>query len=184
MPIFQRSATTHSSTEERRRSGDSLYRSPTGNSMHSSLYRQSRNPSPVPHASQFPKVTTAVTGQMRSSSAQDVELEFTAGIGHESPDSSGQSHDLHQSYSRPLSRDTMSIPLTRQQEKAPYRNTPDDPTHRTQQSPMQEQFPSRPPSRRSCQTTLALPAMTLPDAIKFYQRTATDISIAIPEELR
>ncbi len=26
--------------------------------------------------------------------------------------------------------------------------------------------------------------MTLPDAIKFYQRTATDLSVAIPEELR
>ncbi len=82
------------------------------------------------------------------------------GTGHESPDSSGQSHDLHQSYSRPMSCDTMSIPLTRQQEKAPYRNAPVDPTHRTQQSPMREQFPSRPPSRRSRQTT---PASTSDD---------------------
>ncbi len=164
--------------------GASLYRSTTGNSTHDSLYQQSRNPSPVPHASQSQTVTTAVTGQMRSSSAQDVELEFTAGIGHESPDSSAQSHNLHQSYSRPLSRDTMSISLTRQQEKAPSRNTPVDPTHQSQQSPMQEQFPSRPPSRRSRQVTPALPAMTLSEAIKFYQRTATDISVAIPEELK
>ncbi len=139
-PIFQRPATAHPSTEhlphqqalssieELHQSGDSPYRSMTGNSTHSSLYRQSKNPSPVPHDSQSPTVTTAVTGQMRSSSAQDVELEFTAGTGHESPDSSGQSHNLHQSYSRPLSRDTMSISLTRQQEKAPSRNTPVDPT--------------------------------------------------------
>ncbi len=119
-----------SSIEELRQSGISPYRSMTGNSTHSSLYRQLRNPSPVPHASQSPTVTTAVTGQMRSSSAQDVELEFTAGTGHESPDSSGQSHNLHQSYSCPLSRDTMSIPLTRQQEKAPlqeYPRRPDTP---------------------------------------------------------
>ncbi len=184
VPISQRPATTHSSTEECRQSGASLYRSTTGNSTHASLYQQSRNPSPVPHASQSPTVTTAVTGQMRSSSAQDVELEFTAGIGHESPDSSAQSHSLHRSYSRPLSRDTMSISLTRQQEKAPSRNTPADPTHQSQQSPIREQFPSRPPSRRSRQATPALPVMTLPEAIKFYQRTATDLSIAIPEELR
>ncbi len=26
--------------------------------------------------------------------------------------------------------------------------------------------------------------MTLPDAIRFYQRTAMDLSVAIPEELR
>ncbi len=135
-PISQRPATAHPSTEhlphqqvlsdieERRQSGRALSRSTTGNSTHSSLYRQSRNPSPVPHASQSPKVTTAVTGQMRSSSVQDVELEFTAGTGRESTDSSGQSRNLHQSYSRPMSRNTMSISLTRQQEKAPSRNTP------------------------------------------------------------
>ncbi len=134
-PIFQRPATAHPSTkhlphqqalsniEELRQSGISPYRSTTGNSTHSSLY-QSRNPSPVPHTSQSPTVTTAVTGQMRSSSAQDVKLEFTAGTGHKSLDSSGQSQNLRQSYSCPLSRDTMSIPLTRQQEKAPSRNTP------------------------------------------------------------
>ncbi len=147
-PIFQHPATAHPSAEHL------PPRSMTGNSTHSSLY-QSRNPSPVPHASQSPTATTAVTGQMRSSSTQDVELEFTAGTGRESPDSSGQSHDLHQSYSRPLSRDTMSISLMRQQEKAPFRNTPVDPTHRSQQSPMQEQFPSRPLSRRSRQATPA-----------------------------
>ncbi len=28
------------------------------------------------------------------------------------------------------------------------------------------------------------PVMTLPDAIRFYQRTATDLSVAIPVELR
>ncbi len=53
VPISQRPATTHSSTKEHRQSGASLYRSTTGNSTHESLY-QSRNPSPVPHASQSP----------------------------------------------------------------------------------------------------------------------------------
>ncbi len=49
---------------------------------------------------------------------------------------------------------------------------------------MKEQVPSQPPSRRERQPTPTLPAMTLPDAIRFYQRTAMDLSIAIPEELR
>ncbi len=192
-PISQRPATAHPSTEhlphrpapssieELRQSGISPYRSM---SAHSSLYRQSRNLSPVPHAFQSLTVTTAATGQMRSSSAQDEEPISTANSGHESTDSSGQSHNLHLSYSRPLSRDTMSTSPTRLPERAPSRNSPLDPTRHSQTSPMKEQIPSRPLSRRSRQPTLALPVMTLPDAIRFYQRTATDLSVAIPEELR
>ncbi len=42
---------------------------------------------------------------------------------------------------------------------------------------------SHPLSCHSHQTTPILQAMTLPDAIRFYQRTATDLSVAIPEEL-
>ncbi len=48
---------------------------------------------------------------------------------------------------------------------------------------MEEQILSRPPSHHECQLALDLPAMTLPDAIRFYQRTAMDLSIAIPVEL-
>ncbi len=48
---------------------------------------------------------------------------------------------------------------------------------------MEEQILSRPPSRYEQQLAPELPAMTLPDAIRFYQRTATDLSIAIPVEL-
>ncbi len=47
---------------------------------------------------------------------------------------------------------------------------------------MESQNPSRPLSRRSHHEPL--PAMTLNDAIRFYQRTATDLSIAIPRELK
>ncbi len=79
-PISQRPATAHPSTEhlphrpapssieELHQSGISPYRPM---SAHSSLYRQLRNPSPVPHVSQSLIVTIAVTGQMRSSSTQD-----------------------------------------------------------------------------------------------------------------
>ncbi len=170
-----------SSIEELRQSGISPYRPM---SAHSSLYHQSRNPSPVPHVSQSPTVTTAVTGQMCSSSTQDEEPGSTASSGRKSTDSSGQSHNLHLSYSCPLSRDTMSTSPTRLPERAPSRNSPLDPTCRSQTSPMKEQIPSQPPSRCSRQLTPALPVMTLPDAIRFYQRTATDPSVTIPEELR
>ncbi len=48
------------------------------------------------------------------------------------------------------------------------------------------EFPSCPPSRWSRLATPVpiLPPMTLSDAIRFYQRTATDLSVAIPEELK
>ncbi len=49
---------------------------------------------------------------------------------------------------------------------------------------MEEQIPSRPLSHRKRQLALNLPVMTLTDAIRFYQRTATDLSVAIPEELK
>ncbi len=42
---------------------------------------------------------------------------------------------------------------------------------------------SHSPSRHSHLPTPALPTITLSDAIKFYKRTANDISIAIPKEL-
>ncbi len=75
----------------------------------------------------FLTVTTAVTGQMWLSSAQDEEPGSTANSGHESTDSSGQSHNLHLSYSHPLSRDTMSTSPTKLPERAPSRNSPLDP---------------------------------------------------------
>ncbi len=50
---------------------------------------------------------------------------------------------------------------------------------------MESQSPRRPPSRRShAPTPLPCPIMTLTEAIQYYQRTATDFSIAIPEELK
>ncbi len=49
---------------------------------------------------------------------------------------------------------------------------------------MKEVIPSRPPSCREQQLAPTLPAMTLPDAIRFYQRTAMDLSVAIPVELQ
>ncbi len=42
---------------------------------------------------------------------------------------------------------------------------------------------SHPPSQRA-QVPLDLPAMALPDAIRFYEKTATDLSVAIPVELK
>ncbi len=190
-PTSQHPATVHLSTEhlpppqpissieELCQSGISPYQPM---STHSSLYRQSRNPSPVAQLSQNP--TTAAIGQMPSSSVHPhVNPEYTESAGDESTNSSDQSHNLHLSYSCPLSRDTMSISLMRPAEKAPSRNSPDL-TRRSQTSPMKEQIPSRPQSCRNRRLTPTLPVMTLPDAIRFYQRTATDLSIAIPEELR
>ncbi len=48
---------------------------------------------------------------------------------------------------------------------------------------MKEQIPSRPPSRQA-QVPEPIDPMTLTSAIQFYQRTATDLSVAIPEKLK
>ncbi len=169
-----------SSMEELCQSGTSPYKMMTGS--HPSLYERSLSrvdqPSPNP--------MTAATGHTSSSHAHHHEgLEYTEGKGNESPDSSDQSHNLHQSYSRPPSRDTMSTSPMRPLERAPSRSFTDQPRYSQTRHPslMEEQIPSRPPSRRACQPSPTLPAMTLPDAIKFYQETATDLSIAIPVEL-
>ncbi len=116
---------------------------------------------------------TAATGHTSSSRAHHHEgLEYTEGEGNESPDSSDQSHNLHQSYSRPPSRDTMSTSSTRPLERAPSRSNTDQPRHSQTRCPssMEEQIPSRPPSHRARQPSPTLPVMTLPDAIKFTKK--------------
>ncbi len=100
-------------------------------------------------------------------------------------DSSGQSHNLHESYSHPLSHD-MSTSPTRQAARVLSSSFP-DPSHHSQTrlpSVIESQNPSRPPSHCSCQEIPALPPMTLTDAIQFYQKTAMDLSVAIPVELK
>ncbi len=148
-------------------------------SRHSSLYG-TRNPSPVDRPSQ--SQTTAATGQTSSSSVRrDVDPDYTVDVGGESTDSLPQSHDLHRSYSCPLSRDTMSTSPVKLAERAPSRRSLDHP-HPTQTrppTPMEGQI--RPPSRRSTQPP---PEMSLAESIQFYQRTATDLSVAIPVRLR
>ncbi len=112
------------STKERPMSGIDQ---PRPRSWHSSLYR-SRNPSPVAQPSQFQ--TTAATGQMSSSSeSRHVDPDYTVDVGDRSTDSSLQSHDLHRSYSRPLSCDTMSTSPVRLVERAPSRSSLDPRRH-------------------------------------------------------
>ncbi len=155
---------------------------PRPGSRHSSLYR-SRNPSPVAQPSQFQ--TTAATGQMSSSSvSRRVDPAYTEDVGDVSTDSSQLSHDLHRSYSRPLSCDTMSTSPVRLAERAPSRSFL-DPPHCTQTrppTPMEDQTQVRPPSR--CSIHKPLPEMDLSESIRFYQRTAMDLSVAIPVRLR
>ncbi len=91
------------STEEHPMSGINL---PRSISTHSSLYQQSRNLSPAPQPSQLPRATT---GRMSSSSVHRFDPDVTKDVGNESTGSSGQSHNLHQSYSCPLSHDTMRL---------------------------------------------------------------------------
>ncbi len=169
---------THS-TEERPMSGIDQ---PRPGSRHSSLYR-SRNPSPVAQPSQFQ--TTVATGRTSSSSVSHrTDPDYTVDVGGTSTDNSLQSHDLHQSYSRPLSRDTMSTSPMRPVERAPSRSSL-DPRHHSQTrppTPMEGQTQPQPLSRRSIHEPL--PEMDLPESIRFYQRTATDLSVAIPRRLR
>ncbi len=167
------------STEERPMSGIDQ---PRPGSQHSSLYRLT-NPSPVAQPSQFQM--TAATGRMSSSSmSRRTDPDYTVDIGDESTDSSQQSHDLHQSYSRPLSRDTMSISPVRPAERAPSRSFL-DPPHIPRHDPptlMEGQTQPRPLSR--CSIHEPLPEMDLTESIRFYQRTATDLSVAIPIRLK
>ncbi len=128
-----------SSIEELRQSGTSPYKTMIGS--HLSLYE--RSPSRVDQPSLNP--TTAAIGHTSSSRAHHHKgLEYTEGEENESPDSSDQSHNLHQSYSRPPSRDTMSTSLTRPLERAPSRSATDQPHHSQTRrpSPMEEQIPS------------------------------------------
>ncbi len=158
----------------------------TTDSQHQSLYDLSRNPSPAPVPS---TPIGAITGRMSRSSLRrpDVAPEPLAQpLGNNSPDDSKSSHDHHRSYSRPLSRD-MSISPTRQAARAPSTSFHVPQCHSLTRLPTPTEYPnlpSRPPSRRSCQMTPILPAMTLSDAIRFYQRTATVLSVAIPVELK
>ncbi len=167
------------STEEHPMSG--INQSRPG-SRHSSLYRLT-NPSPVAQPSQFQ--TTAATGQMSlNSESRHVDPDYTIDIGDELTDNSQQSHDLHRSYSRPLSRDTMSTSPVRPAERAPSRSFLDPPRHFQTRppTPMEGQTQTRPLSR--CSIHEPLPEMDLPESIRFYQRTATDLSVAIPTRLR
>lgn len=150
---------THS-TEECPMSG---INQPRSMSTHSSLYQHSRNPSPAPQPSQLPRATT---GRMSLSSIHNFDPDITEDIGNESTDSSGQSHNFHQSYSCPLSRD-MSTSPTRQAVRAPSMSFP-DPSHHSQTrlpSPMESQNPSHSPSHCTHQQAPELPPMTLPNAI-------------------
>ncbi len=151
-------------------------------SRHSSLYR-SRNSSPVAQPSQFQ--TTAATGQMSLSSVScRIDPDYTEDVGGESTDSSEQNHGLHWSYSCPLSRDTMSTSPVRLAKRAPSRSSLDPPRHSQTRppTPMDAQTQMRPLSRRSIHDPL--PEMDLPESIRFYQRTATDLSVAIPSRLK
>ncbi len=190
-PTSQRPATAHQTTEPLPLSQPipnigGLPRSgtnpPRSTSTHPSLYERSRNLSPAPQPSLLAR---AATGRMSRSSVHRFDPDITEDVGNESTDSSGQSHNLHQSYSRPLSCD-MSTSLTRQVARVLSSSFP-NPSHYSQTqlpSPMESQSPSRPPSHRSRAPTLTLPVMTLSDAIRFYQRTATGLSVTIPEELK
>ncbi len=167
------------STEEHPMSG--IDQSRPG-SQHSSLYRL-RNPSPVAQPSQFQ--TTAATGRMSSSSvSRRVDPDYTEDVGGESTDSSEQSHNLHRSYSCPLSHDTMSTSPVRPVERALSRSFLDPPRHSQTRppTPMEGQTQPRPLSRRSIHKPL--PEMDLPESIRFYQRTAMDLSVAIPARLK
>ncbi len=138
---------------------------------------------PVASGSTLRSQTTAVIGQMPSSSTIcHVDPDYTVDVGGASIGSSQQSHDLHRSYSHPLSRDTMSTSPMRPAERAPSRSSLDPPRHTRPTTPMEGQAQTRPPSQRSIHEPL--PEMDLPESIRFYQRTATDLSVAIPVRLR
>ncbi len=174
-PLCHRQSTSNIKGQEQ----SGTYPSRTA-SAHPSLY-ESRNPSPAPQRSLPP-----TTGQTSRSSMHHFHPDITKDIGNESRDSSDQSHNLHESYSHPLSCDTNTPPM-RQAVRVLSSYSPDPSRHSQTRlpSPMESQNPSRPPSRCShALTPLPHPVMTLTEAIQYYQRTATDLSIAIPEELK
>ncbi len=111
---------------------------PRSMSTHSSLYWQSRNLSPALQPSQLPRATT---GQMSLSNIHCSDLDVTEDVGNKSTDNSDQTHNLHQSYSCPLSRDTMSTSPTRPVERAPSTSFPDPSCHSQTRlpSPMESQ---------------------------------------------
>ncbi len=85
---------------------------------------------PVTSGSTLPVQMTAATGRMSSSSeTHRVDPDYTVDVGDGSTDNSLQSHDLHRSYSHPLSRDTMSTSPVKLAERAPSRSSLDLPRH-------------------------------------------------------
>ncbi len=100
---------------------------PRPGSRHSSLY-QSRNPLPVAQPSQ--SQMTVATGQTSSSSvSHHADPDYTVDIGGQiDRQLTAEAHDLHRSYSRPLSRDTMSTSPMRPAERAPSRSSLNPPT--------------------------------------------------------
>ncbi len=121
-PLPQRQST--SNIEGLPRSGINPSR-PT--STHPSLYEWLRNPLPAPQHSLPPRATIGLTSR---SSVHSIDPDITEDVGNESTDSSGQSHNLHQSYSHPLSHD-MSTSPSRQVVRVLSSSFP-DPSHRSQ----------------------------------------------------
>ncbi len=118
-PLRHRQST--SSIAEQYQSGTYLLRTA---STHPSLYK-SRNPSPAPQHSNLPR---PAAGSMSRSSAHNVGIDVTEGTRSISTDSSDQDQHLHESYSRPLSRD-MNTSLTRSVVRALSSNSPDPSCH-------------------------------------------------------
>ncbi len=105
---------------------------PRSMSTHSSLYRLSRNPLPAPQT--FISRPGTATGRTSQNSGHRFEPAVTEDIGNKLTGSSEQSHNLHRSYSCPLSRD-MSISLTRQAARALSTSFTDLPCHSQTQPP-------------------------------------------------
>ncbi len=151
-------------------------------SSHPSLYEQSRHPSPVPQPpfSGAPTGGTSRIGTPPTPQINPCDLP----PGSDSPGDSESDHNLHQSYSRPLSCDMGAGQVSQATPQPP--STPLVLQHHGQRSLSMEsqRVPSRPLSHHSCQTTPNLPEMTLTEAIHFYERTATDLSVAIPAALK
>ncbi len=154
-------------------------------SRHLSLYKQLRNLSLAPQ----PFAAKALTGRMLASShppSPEGDAPIEQVLGSNSPEGLQSSHSLHRSYSCPLSHD-MDVSPVRQATQTPFMSAPSPVLQHCSPTPLPMEFQdplNHPPSRRSCQTTPVLPPMMLTDAIHFYERTATDLSVAIPVELK
>ncbi len=186
VPTSQPLATAHLITEHLPQQATDVNIGTSIRSTHSSLYNPSRNPSPVPQPPIL--ISQVAIGRMSETSAPYVAPHVAPHKqvpGSDSPTDSVSSHNLHQSYSHPLSRN-MDVGQARQAVWTPFLNTPILPCHSpTRPSSTEPQRPpSRPPSHRAHQPTPDLPPMTLSDAIQFYQRTAMDLSVAILTELK